>query len=371
MQLSILSNMAHYRRADGVIVGHGATVRELDALATLFTRVRHVACLHPGAPPASALPYRADIELVPVAPAGGEALADKLAIVRETPSYLRAIRRELRTADALHVRAPANLPMYAIAMLPLARTHRRWVKYAGNWSPDGPEPRSYRLQRELLARPWHGAQVTVNGHWPGQPAHVHSFENPCLDDDELAAGARAAAGKALAAPLRLVFAAHLGAAKGPRIAIDALRMLARDGIAARLDLAGDGPELDELRRHADGLDAHFHGALPRAGLDALYARAHFVVLPSRTEGWPKVLAEGMAAGALPIATAVGSIPQKLAEIGAGRAVATVDAEAFASAIRGYLEAPARWATEVALALAGARRFSYAVYLDAVRRLFEL
>jgi hypothetical protein len=126
----IISNMAHYHRGDGVIVGHGATARELDMLATLFDEVRHVACLHEEAAPASALPYASrNITLVPVPPAGGETLGAKLGIARYTPLYVRTIARELRGADAVHVRCPANISLYALAMLAARREpQRRWIK---------------------------------------------------------------------------------------------------------------------------------------------------------------------------------------------------------------------------------------------------
>jgi len=39
----------------------------------------------------------------------------------------------------------------------------------------------------------------------------------------------------------------------------------------------------------------FHGALPRDMIDALYAVAHFVVLPSKTEGWRQIFGAGLKA----------------------------------------------------------------------------
>jgi glycosyltransferase involved in cell wall biosynthesis len=377
MRLVIISNMAHYRRSDGELVGHGATARELDALATLFDEVRHVACLHAAPAPASALAYAAaNLTLVPVPPAGGTDLAAKLAILGHTPRYLRTIVRELAGADAVHVRAPANISLYAIAALTALRTPgRRWIKYAGNWQPHPGEPASYRLQRAWLARSLHRAQVTINGAFPDQPDHVHSFVNPCLTDDEVSCGRAAGASKQLVPPIRLVFVGHLGAAKNPRVAIDCLGELRRAGIDAHLDLAGDGDDLAALRAAAAsaGLAPHttFHGGVPRPALAALYAAAHFVVLPSRTEGWPKVLSEGMASGAVPIATAVGSIPATLAQLATGTSVARPTAAGFAAAIRGYLDDPARWRGEADRGLAAAHQFTYASYLRAVRALFAL
>ena len=378
MKLVIISNMAHYRRPDGVIVGHGATAREISALAELFDEVRHVACLHDQPAPASALPYSANnIELVPVPPAGGGSLDAKLEILRFTPLYARTMLRELRTADAVHVRCPANITLYAIAVLSILREpRRRWVKYAGAWQPVGAEPLSYKLQRLWLERPHHGAQVTINGSYEGQPLHVHSFANPCLTAAELSRGKAVASTKQLVAPIRLLFVGNLSAAKNPRVALETVAQLRRDGVDARLDVAGDGAERDELRElvTSQRLVGHviLHGALDRPALDELYDAAHFVILPSNTEGWPKVLSEGMAAGALPISTAVGSIPETLARIGAGRALPTPPtARAFVEAIRSYVDDPEIWRREAVRAVSAAELFSYSAYLTSVRALLEL
>lgn len=373
MKLVIVSNMAHYRAGDRIL-GHGATVRELDRLATLFDEVRHVACLHDEPAPASALPYRApNLTLVPLPPAGGDDLVAKLDIVRRLPGYTRTIARELRDADAVHVRCPANVSLCALAVLAITRhPARRWIKYAGAWEPVGAEPISYRLQRQWLARQDLRARVSITGAAGALPLHVRAIPNPCLTTEEIESGRAAARDKRLSTPLRLLFVGHLGAAKNPRIAIAAVAELRARGIEAQLDLAGEGAELATLRAEATAqhLPVYLHGSLPRTALDELYARAHFVVLPSRTEGWPKVLAEGMAAGAVPIATAVGSIAPTLASHGVGRALsAPARAAEIADAIAAYT--PARWAEESARGVAVARAYGYDAYLDHVRALLGL
>lgn len=375
MQLLIISNMPHYRRGT-MVVGHGATTRELDALASLFTSVRHIACLHDEEAPASALPYQApNIEMVFVPPAGGPGIVDKLDIVRRAPLYVGTMQRELKTADVVHVRAPANITLYALPLLALARVPRCWIKYAGNWRPMGREPWSYRVQRLWLEHGIAGANVTINGAWPEQPTHVVTFLNPCLTDAEVAEGVERASTKSLTSPTRLLFVGHLGAAKNPRVAIDAAFELSRRGHDVKLDLVGEGIERvameAELRpRKPEGL-VTFHGPLPRTAIDELYAAAHFVVLPSRTEGWPKVLAEGMAYGAVPIAAAVGSISETLRDAGCGTAIPDITPASFADSIEAYLQSPLRWQLERDRGLVAARRFTYTAYLDAVRSLLQL
>lgn len=379
MRLLIVSNMEHFRREDGTIVGHGATARELSELARLFTEVRHVACLHEGPAPMSALPYEADnVQLVAVPPAGGSTLASKLEILRQMPMYARTIKRELRGADAVHVRCPSNISLCALAILSISDAPpRRWIKYAGAWDPGpGLEPASYKLQRRWLLHSGTSGAVTINGTYAAQPAHVHSFVNPCLNDHELASGRAAVLRKRLGSPISLLFVGHLGAAKNPRIAIEILAELRRGNVHARLDIVGGGREQAELQRLVDELDLRafvtLHGPLPRDVLNELYTAAHFLVLPSRTEGWPKVLSEGMAFGVIPIATAVGSIAEVLGHTGVGRALEQPPtAAAFAAAIHPYMHDLERWRREVALSLIAAESFSYSAYLVAVSQLLKL
>jgi glycosyltransferase involved in cell wall biosynthesis len=264
--------------------------------------------------------------------------------------------------------------LLAIVLLALVRSPRiRWVKYAGNWRPRRGEAWSYAFQRWWLTKGLHRGLVTVNGEWPGQPAHVRSFLNPCLTEEELRQGAALGAGKQLGAPLRLLFVGRLEEEKGCGRAIEVLARLKRCGVAARLDLVGDGPDRLRFERQAaaEGVadDVRFLGWIPRPQLGRLYAQAHVFLFPSRcSEGWPKVLSEAMAYGVVPVSSDVSSIPQYLEGFRTGRALDPANREGFVSAITEYVKDRDRWKTESQNAMEAAQRFSYARYLAAVRNL---
>jgi len=248
----------------------------------------------------------------------------------------------------------------------------RWVKYAGNWSPEAGEPLTYAFQRWWLRKGYHRGVVTINGRWPGQPPHVHSFFNPCLTDDELACAKEAARGKSLETPIRLMYAGRLEKEKGVGRVLKVLALLNSQGYPAVLDLAGDGPERTEFENQAsrDGIGSltTFHGWLPRPKLNALYSRSHFFVMPSLTEGWPKVLSEAMAYGVVPLGSAMGSIPQLLEALGTGKAIPADDVEGYYEAILAYRSRPQVWKAESDRAVQGATQFTYSCYLSAVREL---
>ena len=371
MKLLIISAWPHYRSSVG-IVGLDPLTREIDYLTDLFGEVRHVAPLHEGSPPAHATPYQSDrVSVVPLKPSGGPGPLGKFDVLRRSPSYIRAIRSELTAADVVHVRCPSNVSLEALLLLQAARRKpRSWFKYGGNWRPSSPEPLSYRLQRMCLRNAWPNSVVTVNGVWPGQPRYVHSFLNPSFTAQEARRALSSTSDKQLDLPVRLVFAGRLSAEKGAVRALQILAQLIRRGINARLDFAGDGICGENLRRLSGELrleaNVGLHGWLSQSQLHSLYQRAHFVVLPSVSEGWPKVLSEAMAFGAVPVAGAVSCIPQVMAQTGAGIALPPHDTAAFADAVEHFVREPAQWAAHRRNGYASAHLFTYETYVDRVR-----
>jgi len=375
-RLLVISHTPHHRRDDGELVGWGPTIRELDQLATRFSRVRHVAVLHEDeSAPASAIPYSApNIELVAVRPSGGNGMRGKLDALRASPTYLRAIIRELDDADVVHVRAPANIALLAMILLGARkRPSARWIKYAGNWKPTGKEAMSYTLQRWWLSHRMHQAIVTVNGEWRQQPAWVRTFFNPSLSDADLQEGRLIAEQKQLTSPVRLLYVGRIEDEKGAGRALQVTAELRAVGIDAELELIGDGPRVGEFRRSADllglGERARFLGPQAPSVLRQHYATAHISLLPTAaSEGWPKVLSEGMAYGVVPVAGAVSSIPQYIDRFGSGAALPPTDISAFVSRIVTYVRQPELWAEQSRRGLSAASYFSYRHYLASVDEL---
>ncbi len=138
----------------------------------------------------------------------------------------------------------------------------------------------------------------------------------------------------------------------------------------RLWIVGEGPERGRLQALAAELGVadrvDFHGALPQDRLPALYAAADLLLLASDNEGWPNVLLEAMACGTPVVATAVGGIPEVIAEPVAGRLVRERRPAAFVQAIRALLaELPAAERVRDYAA-----RFGWQPTVDAMQALFD-
>jgi glycosyltransferase involved in cell wall biosynthesis len=133
----------------------------------------------------------------------------------------------------------------------------------------------------------------------------------------------------------------LSTEKRPMLAVEAVAALPD----AHLLLAGDGPLRAELEEAAAALAPgriHLLGAVRRpaemlSAIDAL-------LLPSQTEGMPASLIEAALVGAPVVATAVGAVPELVAELGCGTVVPADDPSAFVQAVRDFRPADYDMAT---------------------------
>jgi glycosyltransferase involved in cell wall biosynthesis len=121
-------------------------------------------------------------------------------------------------------------------------------------------------------------------------------------------------------------------AKGVDILLRAIPLIAADVNAVYI--AGDGPLRTELTALRDQLGlatkVRFGGATD--DVRALMRRARVLVLPSRWEGLPMVLLEGMEASMAIVATTVGGIPEAIEDRVSGLLVPPEDPEALAGGI---------------------------------------
>ena len=309
MKLAVISHTEHYRTPDGHIVGWGPTVRELNHLLELFEEIWHIAVLHEGPAPPSALPYLSDkIHFVPLRPFGGPRLIDKLGILWQAPAVIRTVRQTLKKVDWWQFRAPTGIGVLLIPYLSWFVRKPGWFKYAGNWAQENPPP-GYRWQRFWLAR-LQKRKVTINGRWPGQPEHCLSFENPCLDEEERRKGAEIIARKDYSGPLEACFVGRLEDAKGVGRILEAFQVPEVAAHFSRLHLVGDGPKRKEYEALAKTLPVPviFHGFLSRDKVAEVMGTCHLFLLPSDSEGFPKVVAEAANYGCTPLVSNVSSIP---------------------------------------------------------------
>ncbi len=154
--------------------------------------------------------------------------------------------------------------------------------------------------------------------------------------DEVRAGLGVSEGERL-----IVSIGRLHAQKGFDLLVEAMAELYQHWPEVRLAIVGAGPAEGELRRQVSalGLDDIVTLVGPRTGAADELAAADVMVLASRWEGWPLVVAEAVALGTPVVATAVGGVPDMIVNGVTGRLVDPGDPVALAGAIEATLADP--------------------------------
>lgn len=315
-KLVIISHTEHFKSNEGIIKGWGPTINEINYLSDYWEEVVHVGCLHQKPTPPSALPYsNSNITFAPIPAYGGKSIKEKLLILVKIPKIIAQVVKNVKGASEVQLRLPTSMGLFLLPLFSfiLPRRYTFWVKYAGNWNQQNP-PLSYCLQRWWLKKDFARCKVTINGFWDDQPAHCISFENPCLTQEDIRLGKQIAATKTFDGSYIFSFVGRLEDAKGVSRIIEALRAIPDDKIK-EVHFVGDGNKTEQYIKQASflGNKVVFHGFLDKKGVHTILSKSHFFLLPSDSEGFPKVIAEAACYGVIPITSDVGSIAHYINE----------------------------------------------------------
>ncbi|MFT4645034.1 glycosyltransferase [Candidatus Marifrigoribacter sp. Uisw_064] len=308
MKLLVISHTRHYISEDGSIVGWGPTINELNNLIEEFDEIVHVAMLHSGMPPQSSLPYTSSkIKFVALPALGGQTIFSKLKMILNAPKIIRIVSKEIKNSDLFQLRTPTGIGVILIPFLTFFTKMNGWYKYAGNWKQVN-KPLGYRLQKWMLKN--QKRKVTINGNWENQAKNVLTFENPCLTVEDRLIGKNIVENKKLTEKKNYCFVGGLNYNKGIDKIIKAFKLHPSENIGT-LHIVGDGELKTMVEKEANQLSINvkIHGSLPKNEVQEIYKNSHFILVPSKNEGFPKVIGEAMNFGCVPVVSNVSCIGQ--------------------------------------------------------------
>ena len=144
----------------------------------------------------------------------------------------------------------------------------------------------------------------------GQHNHILAFENPCLTEEDRILGKTIINNKNLTNKINCCFVGGLNANKGVEMIIEAFNDVKFSNVGV-LHIVGDGDLRSYLEQKAKHLSMKviFHGSLCKEQVQKIYKASHFIILPSKSEGFPKVIGEAMNYGCIPVVSDISCIGQ--------------------------------------------------------------
>jgi len=231
------------------------------------------------------------------------------------PFILFKIGYGMFLCDHIHLRCPGNVGLLACFVQILFPFKKKTAKYAGNWDGNSIQPWSYNIQKAILRSEFltKRMSVLVYGHWPDKTKNIVPFFTASYFDSDKISVVK----PTLEDKIRLIFVGGLFPNKNPMIALEVCNLLKLNKRDVELVFCGDGPELSNLSHLTDSLKLNdqivFLGNVSAESVKQEFIKSHFLIFVSDSEGWPKVVAEAMWWGCIPITTPVSCVPQMLGE----------------------------------------------------------
>jgi glycosyltransferase involved in cell wall biosynthesis len=136
---------------------------------------------------------------------------------------------------------------------------------------------------------------------------------------------------------------------------------------ATVHFVGDGPHIARYQLAAQTIPIPiiFHGSLSRTAVFELYKEAHAILMPTTaSEGFPKVLAEAMCFGCIPIVSDMSSIGQYIQQAEQGFLLSTVSPEALVEQLQALLKLePEVYTKMLTLQRKVVNRFTFEHYIE--------
>ncbi len=251
----------------------------------------------------------ANVKMLPLKRVGGKTFLKKIKILFFYPFLVFKLFKYIYTHKYIHIRAPSHPAVVAMFYSFLFPKKIFWFKYAGNWKDKA--SKYYELQRFILKYLPKNSIVTVNGKWHTKNKNILAFENPCLNNKDRTQGKNVIQNKKLEKQLIFCFVGALNEGKGVSLLINALKGLKNKERIKEFHFVGGSSKLLYYKELANdiGIKIIFHGYIEKEVITKIYAKSHFIILPSKSEGFPKVIGEAMNFGCVPIVSDISSIGQ--------------------------------------------------------------
>lgn len=313
MKFLIITHVKHIKK-DQQYFGYAPYVREMNLWLKYVDRVDVIAPLTKGGVADIDLSYKHNnLNFISIPEISFISISKIFRSFFKIPLIIIALFRACKNTDHIHLRCPGNMGLLGCFVQMFFPKKTKTAKYAGNWDPKAKQPLSYRFQKWLLSNTFLTKNMTalVYGDWNNQTKNIKPFFTATYKKNEIVDLNK----RDYSTHLKFVFIGSLVEGKRPLLCLEIIKKLKESGFTFSFDVYGDGALLSQLKLFVKNNDLNeiviFHGNKDKKVIKKALQNAHFLLLPSKSEGWPKVVAEAMFFGVIPITTKVSCLPNIL------------------------------------------------------------
>ncbi|WP_158837986.1 glycosyltransferase [Polaribacter sp. L3A8] len=286
-------------------------------------------------------------------------LKTKISSIFKIPFILIQIIKTCLWADHIHLRCPGNVGLLGCFVLILFPSKPKTVKYAGNWDPESKnQPFSYRVQKWIVSNTFltKNCKVLVYGEWKNQSKNIIPFFTASYSKKEITE----ISPRNLDGKINFIFVGGLTEGKQPMLSVKVIEELSKTKKNIHLDIFGDGAERKYLEGYIKEKNlatyVTLHGNVKKDVVKGAFKKAHFLLFISKSEGWPKVVAEAMFWGVLPITSKVSCVPYMIGD-GTRGALVVSNVDSILLVINAYLKKEKKYETQSKEAMKWSQEFT--------------
>ena len=285
------------------------------------------------------------------------------------PKICWSIYQVMQQVNHIHLRCPGNVGLLGCVVQVFFPSKIKTAKYAGNWDPKSKQPIAYKLQKWILSNTLLSKKikVLVYGEWLKQTKNIKSFFTASYHEYEIEEIAK----KDLNNTIKLLFVGAFSIGKQPMLSVTATHKLLKRGFDVSLDMYGNGSEYEKVQKYMDDHQLHkiikLHGNQSKEVVKRAFQNSHFLLFISKSEGWPKVVAESMFWSCLPVSTKVSCVPYML-DYGNRGALINGNLDEVIEKIENYIAHKKRYEEHVEKAKKWSQQFTLDAFEEAIKEL---
>lgn len=310
MKFAIITHVLHVQKENDYFA-YAPYVREMNIWLKFVDEVIIVAPVESGKPKIIDDSYKfSKIDFIKAESFNFITLKNSIVSIFKLPILFWKVFWAMKNADHIHLRCPGNMGLIGCFVQVLFPKKTKTAKYAGNWDSKSKQPYTYKIQRWILSNTFltRNMTVLVYGDWSNQSKNIKPFFTATYSESEKENIPKTT----FDSTIEFIFVGSLVSGKNPLYALKLVHQLIKEGCNIVLNLYGEGSERIILENYiqVNNLEnfIFLHGNQNKEIIKKAYQKSRFVILPSKSEGWPKAIAEGMFWGCVPIASKVSCVP---------------------------------------------------------------